>query len=123
MPEQQLKLIALSETRGIDVIQFREVRMVDDGTIQLLGEELKQAISGKPGIKLVVDLTAIEQMGSAALGKLITLSRRVQQAQGRLVLCGLSLELQEIFQIARLKDYFMVFDTQEQATGSLLAIG
>jgi anti-sigma B factor antagonist len=54
-------------------------------------------------------------MSSAALGKLITLNKKVQTAGGRLVLCNIRQEIREVFEITKLDKLFVIKRDEQEA--------
>jgi anti-anti-sigma factor len=52
------------------------------------------------------------------LGKLVMLNRKVQAANGRLTLCGLTPNVDSILETTRLKSLFNVYATEEEALKS-----
>lgn len=62
---------------------------------------------------LVLDLSQVGHVGSAGKGALITIRRRVFQAGGNLVLCGLDESLLESFEVTKLDKLFAI--TQDEA--------
>src|SRR5687767_12226207 len=56
--------------------------------------------------QLVLNLQHVDYMNSASLGALIGLSKRVRQRPGRLVLCGLTHDIQVLFDLTRLMQVF-----------------
>ena len=51
----------------------------------------------------------------AALGKLITLNRKVQAVRGKLVLCNISKEIREVFEITKLDKLFTILPDEQAA--------
>ena len=76
-------------------------------------------VQGKSGLRLVLDFTGVKYLSSAALGKLITLRRKVDQLGGRLKLCEIASETMDVFRIAKLDDYFDICRDQRTALESL----
>jgi anti-sigma B factor antagonist len=107
--------INVTEKDGAVVVQFRDSKILDDRTIQQMGNELFELVQGNPGLRLVLDFTGVRYLSSAALGKLITLRRKVDQATGSLRLCELAPETLDVFKIAKLDEYFQICPTQRAA--------
>jgi len=81
----------------------------DTTTVETLGDELLSLV--RPKRKLVVDLTAVEFLSSAALGKLVSLDRRMQAMVGsELRLCGMSPAVRQMFAQSGLQSLFQIFD-------------
>ncbi len=115
MHEEEFVRISVAEVDGVTVLRFKDEQVVDEEHIRELGEELKQVVSERPGIKLVVSFQGVKLLASAALGKLITLQKRVNEAQGSMLLCCLGEEIKENLEITRLDTYFNTCETQEEA--------
>ena len=60
---------------------------------------------------ILLNFTNVEFLSSAALGKLITLDRKVKTSKGRMKMCNIRPEIFEVFQITKLNK---VFDTMEE---------
>lgn len=69
--------------------------------------------------KIILDLTSVLYMSSSAIGKLISLHRRLVRAEGRLVLCSLQPEVRETLSTSHLLTYFSVADSAETAVAQL----
>jgi hypothetical protein len=67
---------------------------------------------------MLLDFGNVEFLSSAALNKLIILDKKVKQFKGRLKLCNLRPEIQEVFVITRLNQLFEIKDTVENALAS-----
>jgi anti-sigma B factor antagonist len=85
-----------------------------------VGSELIDLIQGRNAPRLVLDFTGVKYLSSAALGKLITLKRKVDQIGGRLRLCEIDSETMDVFKIAKLDDYFEICTDQRAALESLM---
>ncbi|MBL7181965.1 MAG: STAS domain-containing protein, partial [Pirellulales bacterium] len=59
-------------------------------------------------------------LSSAALGKLITLDRKVKAGKGRMKMCNIRPEIFEVFQITKLNK---VFDIRKDETEAMTAFG
>jgi anti-anti-sigma factor len=66
--------------------------------------------------RLVLDLSGVPALDSAALGPLVQKLREVQQAQGRFVLCGVDMPaLKEIFALTRFDKVFPILPDRAAA--------
>ena len=118
MPEGQQQRIAVSEKDAVTIVHFRDSKILEDRTIQELGTELNALVQVKNSPRLVLDFTGVTYLSSAALGKLITLRRRVDHVGGQLRLCEIAPETMDVFQIAKLDDYFEICRDQRTAIES-----
>jgi anti-sigma B factor antagonist len=57
----------------------------------------------------------VEYLSSAALGKLITMEKKVKAAKGKLRLCCIRPEIYEVFAITKLNRLFKICEDQERA--------
>ena len=57
----------------------------------------------------------MEYLSSAALGKLITMEKKVKAAKGNLRLCCIRPEIYEVFAITKLNRLFKICEDQERA--------
>jgi anti-anti-sigma factor len=69
-----------------------------------LREEMLRAVNEVGTAKVVVDLSGVEQFGSASFRPLLSLRRQLNERQGQLLLCGLRPDIREVFLITRLID-------------------
>lgn len=70
-------------------------------------------------VKLVVDMAAVEYIGSAGLRELFFAAKNLERAGGKLVCCSLQPEVKRIFDIAGFSIPYQVFASREEAVKSL----
>lgn len=63
-------------------------------------------VEQQQGKGILLNFANVEFLSSAALGKLITLDRKVKAAKGRLKMCNIRPEIFEVFQITKLNKVF-----------------
>jgi anti-sigma B factor antagonist len=73
----------------------------------------------RSGCRLLLDMTKVGYMSSAGLRVLLSIRRQVP-ADGRLVLVGLSEQIQDTMAITGFLDFFTTSKTREEATAILL---
>jgi anti-sigma B factor antagonist len=98
----------------VTVVNFIDRRIVDEQNIQIIGEQLFSLVDEEGWRKLLLNFGNVEYLSSAALGKLITLNKKIQQAQGKLVLCNILPQIHEVFEITKLHKFFLI-EKEEQA--------
>lgn len=98
------------------------IRMIDNrlAVMELL-ELLDNAIEDGLTRRLLINFGAIQQVSSAALGKLVKLMGQAEKVRGRLKLCGLHVDLRQVFRITRLDQCFEIFETEREAMESFEA--
>jgi len=84
------------------ILAIESKRIASYESAELMGAELIDAVQREEAIKVVVDLSRLEYMSSVGYGPLISLRTSIRNAGGRLVLCGLSPVIQQMFEATRL---------------------
>ena len=98
----------------VTVVNFIDRKILDEQNIQLIGEQLFSLVDESGRKKILLNFGNVEYLSSAALGKLITLNKKLQQAGGRLVLCNIDPQIYEVFEITKLNKLFNI-QKEEQA--------
>ncbi|MFN0054612.1 MAG: STAS domain-containing protein, partial [Planctomycetales bacterium] len=83
--------------------------------IQIIGNQLFSLVDEDHRKKIVLDFTNVEYLSSAALGKLITMDKKVKASGGKLRLCSIRADILEVFKITRLDKLFTIRDDREKA--------
>jgi anti-sigma B factor antagonist len=108
--------IQTSKVNTVTVVTFVDRKILDAANIQELGDELFGLVEQPdPQKALLLDFGTVEFLSSAALNKLIILDKKVKAKSGRLKLCNLKPEIQEVFVITRLNQLFDIKDTVDDA--------
>lgn len=115
MAESATRRIDLEEVGSATIVRFVDKRILDETNIQIIGNQLFGLVDEDGRDKIILDFSNVEYLSSAALGKLITLDKKVKAAKGTLRLCGIRPEILEVFTITRLHKVFSIFDDQEKA--------
>lgn len=115
MPEGGTRRIDIEDVGDVTVVRFVDRRILDENNIQIIGNQLAGLVDEDGRRKIVIDFNDVEYLSSAALGKLITLDKKVRAAKGKLRLCGIRPEIYEVFKITRLDKVFSIFDDPDKA--------
>ncbi|MFH1747829.1 MAG: STAS domain-containing protein [Planctomycetota bacterium] len=99
----------------VAVVEFADRKILEELSIQEIGDELTSLVSSEPGIKLLLNFRNVDHLSSAALGMLITLNRKVQDQKGALKLSDINRQIFEVFKITKLNRVFDIHDTADQA--------
>ena len=97
----------------VTVVNFTDRKILDEQNIQVIGEQLFSLVDELGRKKLLLNFGNVEYMSSAALGKLITLNKKVQAAGGRLVLCNIDPQIYEVFEITKLNKLFTIHKDEQ----------
>jgi anti-sigma B factor antagonist len=109
------KRLELEDVGEVTVVNFVDKKILDEQNIQIIGEQLFDLVDNQAKKKILLNFGNVEFLSSAALGKLITLNKKVQQAGGKLVMCKIAKEIQEVFEITKLDKLFKIYPDEQKA--------
>lgn len=109
----------IEEVGDVTVARFIDKKILDENNIQIIGNQLFGLVEEDGRKKIVLDFTNVEYLSSAALGKLITMDKKVKASGGKLRLCNIRKDIYEVFAITRLNKVFDIRDTQDEAVAGL----
>jgi len=107
--------LQVTEVGDVSVIRFADQKILDEAKIQELGQELFGLVEQENRKKLLLNFTSVEFLSSAALGKLITLDKKVKANSGVLKLSNIRPEIYEVFAITKLNKLFDIKDEEADA--------
>jgi anti-sigma B factor antagonist len=105
----------IEQIGDVTVAKFIDKKILDENNIQVIGNELFGLVEEDGRKKIILDFSSVEYLSSAALGKLITMDKKVKAAGGKLRLCAIRPDIYEVFAITRLNKLFDIRDDQEAA--------
>jgi anti-sigma B factor antagonist len=105
----------IEEIGDITIAKFIDKKILDENNIQVIGNQLFGLVDEEGRTKIVLDFSNVEYLSSAALGKLITMEKKVKAAKGKLRLCCIRPEIYEVFAITKLNRLFKICEDQERA--------
>ncbi len=101
----------------INIKTVEEIKVVElsgDIDANTAPDVQKQVVPlAEPGSKILMDMTNVPYMSSAGLRMLLSLYRQTQAKEGKLVLVGLSEELQDTMSVTGFLDLFITAETVE----------
>ena len=113
--EQPSSHLKIKRADGISMVEFADRKILEELSIQEIGEELNHLVETEPGVRLLLNFRNVDHLSSAALGMLITLNRKVQEQNGALKLSDINRQIFEVFKITKLNRVFEIHDTADQA--------
>ena len=113
-----MKRLNVSDVGDVTVVQFRDQEIMDDLGIHETGQELVRLVDEEGRRKVLLNFASVGFMSSAALGKLITLNKRVKGQGGVLKMCNIRPEIREIFAVTRLDRLFDIQPDEPEALAS-----
>jgi anti-sigma B factor antagonist len=118
MAEETSKM-SISQRDDVTVVVLADQRILDEMSISRIGKQLTDLVARSSVPRLVIDFRNVTNMSSSALGMLITLHKRVREANGQLRLCNIQPTIAEVFKITRLDEIFQIVDSQDDAVDSI----
>jgi anti-sigma B factor antagonist len=113
--EQPSSHLIIKRADGVSVVEFADRKILEELSIQEIGEELDRLVESEPGIKLLLNFTNVDHLSSAALGMLITLNKKIKERSGALKLSDINRQIFEVFKITRLNRVFDIHDSANEA--------
>lgn len=110
--------LEVSEVGDVTVVRFVDRKILDESNIQEMGSELFQLVEDEKRDKLLLNFSNVDFLSSGALGKLITLDKKVKAHSGTLKLSNIRPEIYEVFAITKLNK---LFDIKEDEADALAA--
>ncbi|MEI6037995.1 MAG: STAS domain-containing protein [Planctomycetota bacterium] len=110
--------INVAKIGDVTVVKFLDKKILDEANIQELGLELFSLIEHDNRKSILLNFTDVEFLSSAALGKLITLDRKVKANKGRLKMSNIRPEIFEVFQITKLNKVFDIRTDESEAVAA-----
>ncbi len=115
----RIEVAQLSGSAGyVTVVQVTERRLQESSVIQDLATELDSLAPGNEPKNILLNLSQVDFISSAALNRLITFHNRITKAGGKLKLAELKPQIEEVFAITRLNKHFDIRDDEAAALAS-----
>jgi anti-sigma B factor antagonist len=94
--------LRFEEDGDVTVAKLITQAIMDERVIRVIGQELYRQVEQLGHDQIVVDFSDVRHFSSALLAVLLELNKRIKATKGRLILCGLRPELQEVFVVTKL---------------------
>jgi anti-sigma B factor antagonist len=107
--------LEVAEVGDVTVVRFVDRKILDESNIQDMGQELFQLVEEQKRNKILLNFTSVDFLSSAALGKLITLDKKVKAHGGMLKLSNIQPDIYEVFAITKLNKLFDIRDDEAAA--------
>jgi anti-sigma B factor antagonist len=118
MQQPRRRRLEVEDYNDVTIVKFTDRKILDEQNIQAIGEQLFSLIDEVGRHKLLLNFDNVEYLSSAALGKLITLNKKVTGVKGRLVLCNIDPQIYEVFKITNLNKLFKICEDEQEALQS-----
>jgi len=113
--QQRKRRLEVEDIGEIAVVTFIDKKILDENNIQMIGEDLFRLVDELGRKKVLLNFSNVEFLSSAVLGKLVSLNRKLQAVRGKLILCGISKEIREVFEITKLDKLFTIHKEEQAA--------
>jgi anti-sigma B factor antagonist len=112
--QSRRRRLEVEDIGDVTVVNFIDKKILDEQNIQIIGEQLFGLVDELGRRKLLLNFGNVDYLSSSALGKFITLNKKVNTAGGRLILCNIAPHIFEVFEITKLDKLFNI-QKEEQA--------
>ncbi len=109
--------IDIEEIGAVTVARFLDKKILDEANIDKIGQELFGLVDEDGRTKIILDFALVEYLSSAALGKLITMHKKVAAAGGTCALCNIQRDILDVFKITQLHRVLMLCGDLDDALG------
>ena len=100
------------------LVYFQDIRIIDEATIQNLGQDLINLIKQGNQNKILINLENVNFMSSAMIGKLILFGKKCQASNVDLRICNINPNIKEVFDLMKLEKVFKVDEDEAQAVAA-----
>jgi anti-sigma B factor antagonist len=104
MQEPHWHHLNTAQEQGVLVITLKGRDFQDEQTAQAILNELHRAVTQYAADKVIIDFQNIKYISSVAFRPLLSLRRKMQELNGRLMLCSLSKLVGDVFYTTKLVD-------------------
>jgi anti-sigma B factor antagonist len=111
--------ILIQTFKDVTVVTFEERTLIDSQEIERIGLQVQHLVEKQDRRKLVIDLSKVQHLSSAALSVLTRVRRSIENANGELILCGLKTDVSKVFKITGLHKLFTFADDESAALTEL----
>lgn len=108
----QYRSLQVRTENDVVVARFTDERLTEDVAIANVGEELRSLVADENCRKLLLSFAIVTYLSTTMLGKLISISRKLNERGGELKLCKLCPNIQEIFRLTKLDHIMDIRDSE-----------
>lgn len=101
------------------VVRFGDHRILDELTVKKIAEEMYELADRPDCHHLVLDFSSVLGLSSLMLGKLLMLRKKMASKGGKLVLCDISPEVEDVLAGTKIKDILEIHDSEADALKAL----
>ena len=109
------KHLEIQDCGGITIVHFTDKMILEEAIIQKIGEDLFSLVDELERKKILLNLGNVNCLSSGILGKFITLNKKLQGTDKKLVMCNMNDDVFEPFRFTKLYKLFNIAKDQETA--------
>ena len=102
------KDIVARASNDVLVVYLLRPSLVFNDDIERVGDAVRSSVESSGSAAVVVDFSAVRQVSSAFISKVLALDRYLKDEGRGLVLCGLRNDVLEVFKLLRLNKIFRI---------------
>ncbi|MGE0606804.1 MAG: STAS domain-containing protein [Pirellulales bacterium] len=108
--------LQIEEVGDVAIVRFLDRRILDDDNIKQLGQQLFRMVDEDQCYNILLNFSNVDFLSSAALGKFITLEKKIRSHGGKLLLSNLRPEIYDtVFALTLLNRVFDIKEDEAQA--------
>jgi len=115
MPTPVYHQLGVWKHGDVIVVRFGEHQILDELTVKKIGDELYHVADRPDCCHLLLDFASVVGLSSLMVGKLLMLQRKMESKGGKLKLCEVGPELQEVVTSTKLDQVFDIWDSEQDA--------
>jgi anti-sigma B factor antagonist len=116
MALSEYEYITVKYVDGVAVVNFRETMAMFEGDkVQAVGKELFDLVDSRKEPRILLNLANAHFISSAMLAHLVKLHRKIQDAKGRIKLCGLRPVILDAFKVSHFDKMFEIHPDESSA--------
>jgi anti-anti-sigma factor len=112
------QLLQREDFGDVTVLRVQVPMLRADETTEDIFEQTYSLVEDAGRSRIVLNFAGVEYFASMALGKLVTLIRKVRSAGGRLVVCKLTRTLEAMLHMTHLADLLLSYEDEQEAVRS-----
>ncbi len=109
----------ITEVGDVTVVSFLDQKILDNQIIRKIGEDLNSLVDEQGKKKILLTFRNVIYFSSACNGKIIALQKKITAAHGKLVLCDITDDVREVFEITRIDKNFIIRNDEQSGLEAL----
>ena len=106
---------SVRQDQGKTVVEFKTESLMSSLDLEKMSASLMSLVDAEGHRDVILDFTTVKYLSSQAIGIILALHRKLTQADGRLVLCGVGPQLLQLLKITRLNLVLKVVPSLKEA--------